>query len=380
MKAEQPGPQNYTPRTSSPIEFQFKWRAFRVNPQNVELDDFPFHPELQQDRYSIHFIEFRSSFDPPVDIGNPGDIWLNVSRLSYTLFALNAKKEWIRWPGPTLDKERMIPHPFLPIYALWCTIKQASWYHRDKLGRDWSGEKLVARQKLGGYSCVDSMLGPSAGVRLILLQEEKAQRLFVPPEAASSASRTTSIDDQLKSAVGGLASSRDLPQIEEALVSTLSAGIDHLLTERKRLSQALFEAEERAAMAELKLARLDTSTNHYRAHCHASTSSVPAPHSSQKYLSSNRDSARKHPPDTMDNTVPSSVSNIITSRHLDILFRPAEGGRSKNCLICLALVTYNPDQEISALMFHALGTHPVECSVFASVPDDQLEVYRQEFQ
>ncbi|KAJ7192056.1 hypothetical protein B0H12DRAFT_1332151 [Mycena haematopus] len=378
---EQPGPQNYIPRSSSPIEYQFKWKTFRVNSQNVgEFQNFPFHLELQQDRYSVRFLEFRSLCDPPSDIGHPGDIWLNVSPSSYALFALNAKKEWVRWPGPTLDKERMITHPYLSIYALWCTIKQASWYHRDKLGREWSGEKLIARQELGGYSCAESMLDASVGVRLILLREETEKNKSLAPSAVplpSPVGAMPSIDDQLKSALGELACS-NLPNVQEALIATLSSGIDYLLTDRKTLSDALSEAQKRAAIAEEKLARLNISSNHYRAHCYSPdlqtqvspTIYAPIPQSSSVYKPSG-------PPNERD-TTSSSMSNILTSKHLDILFSPAEEGRSKHCLICLALVQYNPDEEIFALMLHALEAHPSESSIFASVPDEQLEVYRRE--
>ncbi|KAF7354582.1 hypothetical protein MSAN_01371400 [Mycena sanguinolenta] len=351
-RPEQPGPQNYIPKSSSAIEFHFKWKTFRVNAQNVaEFEDFPFHLELQQDRYSVRFLEFRSFCDPPSDIGNPGDIWLNISPSSYALFALNVKKEWIRWPGPTLDKKRMIPHPYLPIYALWCTIKQASWYHCDKLGRDWSGEKLIARQELGGYPRVENMLDPSAGIRLILLGEETEQNKRTPTTMPS-------IDDQLKSALSGLASSSELPNVQEALVATLSSGIDYLLIDRKKLLNDLSEAQKRAALAEQKLARFNIlDNNHYRAHCYGVGLQTDGDMTSSR----------------------TSALNIMTSKHLDILFSPAEEGRSKNCLICLALITYNPKEETYALMLHALEAHPNECSVFASVPNDQLEVYRREF-
>lgn len=227
MKPEQPGPQSYKPRTSSPIEFQFKWRNVRVNPQNIGAD-FPFHLELEQNRYAVRFLEFRSLTDPPFDIGNPGDIWLNVSSASYALFALNAKKEWLRWPGPTLAKDRMILHPYLPIYTLWCTIKQAGWYHGDKVGKDWIGEKLTARQELGGYSSMESMLDASVGVRLILLREEiERTKPFTEPVDPSATSLTSSIGDQLKSALDQMTSTSTLPEMQQALISTLSSGIDY---------------------------------------------------------------------------------------------------------------------------------------------------------
>ncbi|KAF7333007.1 High osmolarity signaling protein SHO1 [Mycena venus] len=384
MKPEQPGPQSYQPSTSSDIEVRYTWKRFRVNPQNVG-EDFPFHLELQQDRYSVCFLEFRSFSDPPLDIGNPGDIWLNISPTSYTLFALNVKKEWVRWPGPTLDdKERLIPHPYIPTYALWCTIKQASWYHRDKLESDWTGEKLTARQNLGGHSSANSMLDPAVGVRLVLLWEEK----FLPAGAMTPSTATTPppIGDQLKSAVGQLASSSSsLPKVEEALVVTLSAGIDYLLTERKKLSRALFKAEERAAVAENKLAVASfnlNNPNHYR-YPPVSESSTPTPQSSPTFpLRVVQESDGD--PYQMD-AAPSSPPNNLTPKHLGVLFRPSSPGpsNSKNCRICLALVMYGPEDELSALMSHALETHPNECKIFAGVgveDESELDAVRREIE
>jgi hypothetical protein len=104
------------------------------------------------------------------------------------------------------------------------------------------------------------------------------------------------------------------------------------------------------------------------------------------------------PPGTREDLdiVPYSAS--ITSKHLDILFRPGQEGRSKHCCICLcvllafvstirprlifdgdrALVAYHPDKEHPTLLSHAFETHPSECRVFVGVSDEQLEVYRLE--
>ncbi|KAJ7342671.1 hypothetical protein DFH08DRAFT_1082179 [Mycena albidolilacea] len=378
MKPEQLGPDSYTPSTAFHVEFQFKWRAFRVNPHLVgEFEAFPFRFDLQQNRFAVRFIEFRSPTNPPPDIGNPGDIWLNVSPASYALFTLNANEEWLRWPGPTLDKERLILHPYLPIYALWCTIKQASWYHRDKLPRDWVGEKLMARQALGGYASVEEMGHPAASVRLILLGEGMEENKTLGDAVAQLGPRTVpSIDDQLKSALGDLPSSSKLPNVQEALVATLSSGIDYLLTGRNTLSRALSDAKKRAAIAEQQLERLNISNNHIYPPT-PPPSSPPFPR--QLTMDPGRDSDNTYQPsgtrEDLD-TVPYSAS--ITSKHLDILFRPGQEGRSKHCCICLALVAYQPDKEHPTLLSHAFETHPSECRVFAGVSDEQLEVYRLE--
>ncbi|KAJ7983244.1 hypothetical protein DFH06DRAFT_1292496 [Mycena polygramma] len=380
MKPEQPGPENYAPSSSSSLEFEYTWKNIRVNPQNIDPDTFPFHLELQpeQNRYNVRFLEFRSHSDPPRDIGNPGDIWMNVSPASYALFALSAQREWVRWAGPgaTLDGgsgAQVVLHPYLPLYALWCTIKQASWYHRDKLARDWVGEKLAARRELGGYTATESMLDASVGVRLVLLREEVEWNLS-PAHAEPEVAPTSSINDQLKAALGDLAASSTsmLPPMQEALIATLSSGIDYLLTERRKLARGLFEAEERAARAELKL----SSYNKFypTPQCHDDTPTIATPSPPQ--------SSPTFPLRSLDPPIPMSAVNAITEKHLDIFFRPAEDGRSKNCRVCLALIPppphSDPAAETSSLLAHALHAHPDECAVFAAASDEELEAARRE--
>ncbi|KAJ7605853.1 hypothetical protein DFH06DRAFT_1310064 [Mycena polygramma] len=385
MKPEQPGPENYTPSSSSSLEFEYTWKNVRVNPQNIDPHTFPFHLELQpeQNRYNVRFLEFRSHSDPPHDNGNPGDIWLNVSPAAYALFALSAQREWVRWAGPgaTLDPDggaQVVLHPYLPLYVLWCTIKQASWYHRDKLARDWMAEKLAARRELGGYTATESMLDASEGVRLILLREEM-ERCLSPAEPEPEVIPTLSINDQLKAALGDLAASSTsaLPLMHEALVATLSSGIDYLLTERRKLAHRLFEADERAARAELKLSSY---TKLYPTpQCHYDTPSSPT-----IATPSPPQSSPTFPLRSIDPPIPISSMNAFTEKHLDIFFRPAEDGRSKNCRVCLTLITPPPNSdpaaeaETSSLLAHALHAHPDECAVFAAASDEELEAARRE--
>ncbi|KAJ7661330.1 hypothetical protein DFH06DRAFT_1192056 [Mycena polygramma] len=188
---------------------------------------------------------------------------------------------------------------------------------------------------------------------------------------------TSSINDQLKAALGDLAaSSTSTPPMQEALIATLSSGIDYLLTERRKLARGLFEAEERAARAELKLSSY---TKFSPTPCHYDTPPSPTiatpspPHSSPTF-----------PLRSIDPPIPMSSANAITEKHLDIFFRPAEDGQSKNCRVCLALITPPPHSdpaaaaETSSLLAHALHAHPDECAVFAGASDAELEAARRE--
>ncbi|KAJ7124426.1 hypothetical protein C8R44DRAFT_783468 [Mycena epipterygia] len=458
-KPEQPNSDSYQPRTSAHIEFEFHWKSFRVNPVNVN-SDFPFRLDLVGDRHPVRFLEFRALCDPPFDLGNPGDIWLNISPTSYALFALNANREWVKWPGATLDRAHMIPHPYLPLYALWCTIKQASWYHREKLGGDWVDEKLTARRELGGYQCAANMLDASVGVRLILLREEMEEKKCTGEPTEKAASPSASTLSMLNSVLGELATTSAIPETKDTFIATLSKGIDFLLDERRTLSRALSAAEARAEIAEKKLAALSESSTqqpnnqcphihdterlrqyppntHYRDRCFAApilqapsspTVYTPAPWSptflSEVTLANapvsrytdHETPARSPPPakrrkthsvsppkylDSPPSTPPSSSSPTlyspfhpaqatllesptaalssatITSKHLDVMYRTAEDGRSKHCRICLALVTYNHRDE-SALVLHVEGLHPDECAVLGRASDELLEAARRQ--
>ncbi|KAJ7438709.1 hypothetical protein B0H11DRAFT_576360 [Mycena galericulata] len=412
MKPKQPGPDTYTPRSSSNVEFQPKWRVVRVNPDYI-TSDFPFQlPDLVEDRYPVPFLEFRALCDPPSDIGNPGDIWMNVSPTSYALFALNANKDWVRWPGATLDKARLVLHPYLPLYALWCTIKQASWYHCDKLKTDWTDRKLSARQELGGYAVAASMRDPSVGVRLVLLHEQmeanKASEGPVPE--CSSTSGQLSVSDQLKAAASELAV---FPDMKDAALSTLAAGIDYLLAERQQMTKVLAAMESRAEDAEKKLKATERKLAEL-------SKSIPRPdrhHVLQQTQSAGAETAvctpspgarspnprkqpRPEPPilpaepkraqswvpaaARRDAVMPSSTSAPpgytppeITAKHLEILYWAPEGsegsGNSRYCRICRACVTHNALDGLRALTAHALEQHAAQCSVLARADEEQLE-------
>ncbi|KAJ7499917.1 hypothetical protein FB451DRAFT_1385576 [Mycena latifolia] len=460
MEQEQPHSGSYHPKTSAPIEFQHTWRAVRVNPRNLGVE-FPFRlPELVENRHPIHFIEFRASCDPPPDLGNPGDIWLNILPASFALFALNGPREWVRWSGPTFDEARMIQHPYLPLYALWCTIKRAGWYHRDKLPADWTGNKLSARQELGGYHSAAEMMDGSVGVRLILLWEANEA---VTEANAKLSDSSEILEVQLKAALGQLTSTSTISDTKDALIATLSSGIDYLLTERMKLARELFAAEERAAIAERKrgvvaesassiseyllvertkltqalsaaeeraanaegkLGALSESqsfsskpqapkpapmygSSHYRDRCikftapllQAPIPTAPyAPSTNTSPLSSlstlpdvhDRDPKQTSPPPAkrrkthslstdLDSTAASSseitTSPTFNSKHLDILYRTAEEGRSKHCRICLTLIP----AEHAPLIAHALDAHPTECAIFARAPDEVLDANLKKF-
>ncbi|KAJ7663481.1 hypothetical protein B0H17DRAFT_309610 [Mycena rosella] len=379
MKPKQPDSTSYHPTTSAPIEFQHTWRAVLVNPRNIG-PAFPFRlPELVSNRHPIPYLEFRARCDPPRDIGNPGDIWLNVSPAACALFALSVDREWVRWPGATLDAGRMVPHPYLPLYALWCTIRRSGWYHRDKLPADWTDQRIAARRELGGYDVAADMADAAVGVRLVLLWEE------------SGGAESDAVEAQLEGALGQLSATDNAG----ALVVSLGSGIDYLLAERMKLARGFFAAEERAAVAEQKLGEVSESArsiSEYLATERTSLTSALAAAEGRAAAAEAKVAAAEEklgaaeervralsqakPEFTSTPARQTSGGLTLTATHLALLYRDAScdpDGGAKNCRICLTAV-------LPALLFaHALGAHPAECAVLAGAPTYVLEAHIAEF-
>ncbi|KAJ7227925.1 hypothetical protein C8J57DRAFT_1534698 [Mycena rebaudengoi] len=404
LKPPQPSPESYTPATSSSVSFRFEWKATRVHPDNIPAT-FPFSLPLVGTRFRVQFLEFRANADPPPDIGNPGDIWFNVSPQSYALFALNRKREWIRWTGSKLDFDSLIYHPYIPMYALWCTITQASWYHRDKLQSDWAGDKLTARQALGGYASPDAMLEADVGVRLILLSETKESTGSSNPTAGPT---PPPIDDLLISVLGQSAGSSAISETKDTLIATLTTGINFLLEEGAKREHAVTEAEKRAATAEQKLAALarTPSRSYYRDNLfpvptierpdnHCRQPSVLPPSAADLKRTTSEDlpapAAKRRKSDLQSTaTTPQSAltasaalfstpfpplcspPTALQSKHLRVIFRPT----SSHCLICLALVPHTCTDE-SPLRAHVLENHPYESGIFVAASDEELEIARR---
>ena len=100
-------------------------------------DDYPYQMEKSKSstNISIPFYEFRGNGPPPTDIGNPGDVYLQIGAENLTLYA-KMRSGWKIWnPLPMWGSmlppaSELIAHPDsdnLKRY-LWCDGYQLGWY------------------------------------------------------------------------------------------------------------------------------------------------------------------------------------------------------------------------------------------------------------
>ncbi|KAJ6626338.1 hypothetical protein B0H10DRAFT_534268 [Mycena sp. CBHHK59/15] len=48
---------------------------------------------------NVPFFEFRGHARPPIDVGNPGDAYIDLNPASHALYS-RTETQWVRWPGP----------------------------------------------------------------------------------------------------------------------------------------------------------------------------------------------------------------------------------------------------------------------------------------
>ncbi|KAI0028153.1 hypothetical protein K488DRAFT_90057 [Vararia minispora EC-137] len=104
-------------------------------PRHFNLKDgapvsFPFEPHRENGMVQIHYREFRGQGPPPNDIGDAGDVWMDIRPGHYALYA-HKNDQWEKWTGPHKSKKKMFEHPLVPGRYLWCTKKSVLWYTCD---------------------------------------------------------------------------------------------------------------------------------------------------------------------------------------------------------------------------------------------------------
>jgi hypothetical protein len=79
------------------------------------------------DGSTILYMQFRGYGSPPAELGKPGDMFLDMSLMTYRLFVKYAA--WREWPGaysrPTND---LFLHPDDKTRVVWCSHNDISWY------------------------------------------------------------------------------------------------------------------------------------------------------------------------------------------------------------------------------------------------------------
>lgn len=76
---------------------------------------------------SCPFSEFRGLGSPGVNLGQPGDIYIDITPGLHALYGRYAEN-WILWPGAS-DASNLVRHPLHSDRCLWCHITSVGWIH-----------------------------------------------------------------------------------------------------------------------------------------------------------------------------------------------------------------------------------------------------------
>ena len=72
------------------------------------------------------FSEFRGLGSPGLDIGQPGDIYIDITPGLHALYA-RYPESWLLWPGSN-DASNLVLHPLHSSRCLWCHTT-VGWFH-----------------------------------------------------------------------------------------------------------------------------------------------------------------------------------------------------------------------------------------------------------
>jgi hypothetical protein len=77
-------------------------------------------------KYTCPFSEFRGLGSPGLNIGQPGDIYIDITPGLHALYA-RYSESWLLWPGSN-DVSRLLRHPLYSDRCLWCHTT-IGWFH-----------------------------------------------------------------------------------------------------------------------------------------------------------------------------------------------------------------------------------------------------------
>ena len=75
---------------------------------------------------SYPFSEFRGLGSPALNLGQPGDIYIDITPGLHALYA-RYTESWLLWPGPN-NVSNLLRHPLHSDRCLWCNTK-IGWFH-----------------------------------------------------------------------------------------------------------------------------------------------------------------------------------------------------------------------------------------------------------
>ncbi|KAJ7606688.1 hypothetical protein FB45DRAFT_1068360 [Roridomyces roridus] len=214
MSSEHPCLANTNPvsRIQPKITSKLKWLPVAELPP-----DYPWHiAPLSNGRFKIPYWLF-SDCGPPsanLDVGTPGDVYLDLTPGAHALYGKTADGQWTRWSDTNASlgwkrqwpqSEWIVNHPHLPNRALWVTIALSgpngtiSWYRGTSSALQ-SRRAVYERGLAKDTTCksVETIQSEAAAILVYLLDggASKSKKVSERPSApeASSLKRAASPD------------------------------------------------------------------------------------------------------------------------------------------------------------------------------------------
>ncbi|KAJ7476844.1 hypothetical protein B0H11DRAFT_1302116 [Mycena galericulata] len=136
-----------SPKSALKPDTTFTLRYIKLRPETIP-PNYPYQTPLipglfankgVHEHVPIPFFEFRGAGAPPLDIGTPGDAYIDTAAPACALYT-RAEEEWMQWAGPAAPE--LFTHP----HFVDCRTARHIWFHpRD--GVEWISGVSVKRRR-----------------------------------------------------------------------------------------------------------------------------------------------------------------------------------------------------------------------------------------
>jgi hypothetical protein len=108
-----------------------------------EISKFKRTLKLDEDLFPVPYTEFQGKIEPPLSLGQPGDIY--VDKTAAMIYGRHASL-WVKWQN---DRNSLIPHPEYPTRFLWCRTGQVGWLKEEVIKK----KKNMGEFRAGSRPC-----------------------------------------------------------------------------------------------------------------------------------------------------------------------------------------------------------------------------------